>query len=102
MIRNLLKSVLTLIFITLLISPALGESRLQSILVNGELRVGTTGDWNPMSMIDPDSKERTGFDIDIANELGYTPLHISVIDHAYFSIVYLKHNGCNVDSKDHN
>ena len=47
----------------------MGESRLQSILANGELRVGTTGDWNPMSMIDPDSKERTGFDIDIANEL---------------------------------
>ena len=69
MIRNLLKSVLTLVFITALITPALGESRLQSILANGELRVGTTGDWNPMTMIDPNSKERTGFDIDIANAL---------------------------------
>ena len=69
MIRNLLKSVLTLVFITVLITPALGESRLQSILANGELRVGTTGDWNPMTMIDPSSKERTGFDIDIANAL---------------------------------
>ena len=69
MIRNLLKSVLTLVFITVLITPALGESRLQSILANGELRVGTTGDWNPMTMIDPNSKERTGFDIDIANAL---------------------------------
>ena len=69
MIRNLLKSVLTLVFITVLINPALGESRLQSILANGELRVGTTGDWNPMTMIDPNSKERTGFDIDIANAL---------------------------------
>ena len=59
MIRNLLKSVLTLVFTTMLITPALGESRLQSILANGELRVGTTGDWNPMSMIDPSSKERT-------------------------------------------
>ena len=67
--RSLLKSVLTLAFITLLITPALGESRLQSILANGELRVGTTGDWNPMTMIDPNSKERTGFDIDIANAL---------------------------------
>ena len=28
-----------------------------------------TGDWNPMTMIDPSSKERTGFDIDIANAL---------------------------------
>ena len=69
MIRSLLKSVLTLVFITVLITPALGESRLQSILANGELRVGTTGDWNPMTMIDPNSKERTGFDIDIANAL---------------------------------
>ena len=69
MIRNLLKSVLTLVFTTMLITPALGESRLQSILANGELRVGTTGDWNPMTMIDPSSKERTGFDIDIANAL---------------------------------
>ena len=67
--RSLLKSVLTFVFITLLITPVLGESRLQSILANGELRVGTTGDWNPMTMIDPNSKERTGFDIDIANAL---------------------------------
>ena len=56
MIRNLLKSVLTLVFTTMLITPALGESRLQRILANGELRVGTTGDWNPMTMIDPSSK----------------------------------------------
>ena len=69
MIRSLLKGVLTLVFTTVLITPALGESRLQSILANGELRVGTTGDWNPMTMIDPNSKERTGFDIDIANAL---------------------------------
>ena len=69
MIRNLLKSVLTLVLTTVLITPAFGESRLQSILANGELRVGTTGDWNPMTMIDPNSKERTGFDIDIANAL---------------------------------
>ena len=27
------------------------ESRLQSILDNGVLRVGTTGDWNPMTML---------------------------------------------------
>ncbi len=69
MIRSLFKSILTIVFITLFINPALGESRLQRILANGELRVGTTGDWNPMTMIDTDSKERTGFDIDIANAL---------------------------------
>jgi len=69
MIRSLFKSILTLVFITLLITPAQGESRLQRILADGELRFGTTGDWNPMSMIDPSSMKRTGFDIDIANEL---------------------------------
>ena len=31
--------------------------------------VGTTGDWNPMTMIDPTTKERKGFDIDIATAL---------------------------------
>ena len=69
MIRSLFKSILTIVFVTLFINQALGESRLQRILANGELRVGTTGDWNPMTMIDTDSKERTGFDIDIANAL---------------------------------
>ncbi len=69
MIRSSFKSLLTLVFVTIFITPAFGESRLQSILANGKLRVGTTGDWNPMSMIDPNSKERTGFDIDIAKEL---------------------------------
>ena len=78
MIRNLLKSVLTLVFTTMLITPALGESRLQSILANGELRFGTTGDWNPMTMIDPNSKERTGFDIDIANALA-TDMGVKVV-----------------------
>ena len=78
MIRSLLKSVLTLVFTTVLITPALGESRLQSILANGELRVGTTGDWNPMTMIDPSSKERTGFDIDIANALA-TDMGVKVV-----------------------
>ena len=78
MIRSLLKSVLTLVFTTVLINPALGESRLQSILANGELRVGTTGDWNPMTMIDPNSKERTGFDIDIANALA-TDMGVKVV-----------------------
>ena len=69
MIRSLFKTILTLVLLTLFINPAQGESRLQRILANGELRVGTTGDWNPMTMIDTNSKERTGFDIDIANAL---------------------------------
>ena len=69
MFRNYLKSAILIALTALLSSSAFAESRLQSILANGELRVGTTGDWNPMTFIDPDSKERKGFDIDIATAL---------------------------------
>ena len=45
------------------------ESRLNHILKAGELRVGTTGDWNPMSVGDPASNRYKGLDIDVMNEL---------------------------------
>jgi len=45
------------------------ESRLNQILSSGELRVGTTGDWNPMSIKDPATNKYKGFDIDVMNEL---------------------------------
>ena len=48
---------------------SLAESRLQTILNNGEIRVGTTGDWNPMTVKDPSNNEYIGFEIDIVNEL---------------------------------
>ena len=69
MFRTCLKSGMALVVTVLLATSAMAESRLQQILANGELRVGTTGDWNPMTMIDPTSKERKGFDIDIATAL---------------------------------
>ena len=69
MFRTCLKSGMALVVTALLATSAMAESRLQQILVNGELRVGTTGDWNPMTMIDPTSKEHKGFDIDIATAL---------------------------------
>ena len=69
MFRTCLKSGMALVVTVLLATSAMAESRLQQILVNGELRVGTTGDWNPMTMLDPTSKERKGFDIDIATAL---------------------------------
>ena len=67
-----------LVVTALLATSAMAESRLQQILVNGELRVGTTGDWNPMTMIDPTSKERKGFDIDIATALA-TDMGVKVV-----------------------
>ncbi|EGQ7952747.1 transporter substrate-binding domain-containing protein [Vibrio vulnificus] len=45
------------------------QSRLNEILDNGVLRVGTTGDWNPMTMKDPASNSYRGFDIDVTTEL---------------------------------
>ena len=62
-------TLVSLLLSTLIYTKSFSESRLQRILSDGELRVGTTGDWNPMTIIDPNSKERSGFDIDIANQL---------------------------------
>tara|TARA_Y100001956_G_scaffold32376_2_gene31767 strand:+ start:2209 stop:2985 length:777 start_codon:yes stop_codon:yes gene_type:complete len=45
------------------------ESRLNEILDSGVLRVGTTGDWNPMTMKDPATNSYRGFDIDVTTEL---------------------------------
>ena len=49
--------------------PALAESGLPKILANGKLRVGTTGDFNPMSFKDPATNEYRGYDIDVVTQL---------------------------------
>ena len=60
-----------LITLTLFLSAlsANAETKLQEIIKNGELRVGTTGDWDPMTMKDPATNKYKGFDIDVMNEL---------------------------------
>ena len=45
------------------------QSTLQRILEAGEIRVGTTGDWNPMTVRDPATNAYKGFDIDVMTEL---------------------------------
>ena len=45
------------------------SSRLQQVLDRGVLRVGTTGDWTPMTIRDPATNFYRGFDIDITTEL---------------------------------
>lgn len=45
------------------------KSALDDILQSGVLKVGTTGDWNPMTMKDVASNSYTGFDIDVMKEL---------------------------------
>jgi len=48
---------------------AQASSRLNQILANGVLRVGTTGDWNPMTVRDPATNTYKGFDIDMVTAL---------------------------------
>lgn len=45
------------------------QSALQDILGSGVLKVGTTGDWNPMTMKDIATNGYTGYDIDVMTEL---------------------------------
>ena len=47
---------------------AQAQSALNEILSGGVLKVGTTGDWNPMSVRDPATNSYKGFDIDIMTE----------------------------------
>ena len=48
---------------------AFADSRLITILESGQIRVGTTGDWNPMTFKDPSTNEYKGFEIEIVKEL---------------------------------
>ena len=45
------------------------QSALQEIIDGGVLKVGTTGDWNPMTMKDTANDTYTGYDIDVMAEL---------------------------------
>ncbi len=52
-----------------LATGAMAQSALNAILDAGVLKVGTTGDWNPMSLRDPATNSYKGFDIDVMTEL---------------------------------
>ena len=65
----MLKKLLVVIGLMAFAGFANAESRLQKIQESGKLRVGTTGDWNPMSMIDPSNNSYEGFDIDVVTQL---------------------------------
>jgi cyclohexadienyl dehydratase len=56
---------------------ASAQSALNEILNSGVLKVGTTGDWNPMTVRDPATNSYKGFDIDIMTELA-TDLGVEV------------------------
>ena len=48
---------------------AMAQSALNEILNDGVMKVGTTGDWNPMTLKDPATNSYKGFDVDVMNEL---------------------------------
>ena len=51
-------------------NPAVAaDSALNDILSNGTLKVGTTGDWDPMTMKDVATNKYVGYDIDVVTEL---------------------------------
>jgi len=52
-----------------LATSAMAQSALNQILDAGVLKVGTTGDWNPMTLRDPATNSYKGFDIDVMTEL---------------------------------
>ena len=64
-----MKKILSLLLFVLVSFSANAESNLNKILSSGELRVGTTGDWDPMTIKDPATNKYKGFDIDVMNEL---------------------------------
>ena len=72
---KLLKS---LAVVVAMAAPAVAQaqSALNDILNSGVLKVGTTGDWNPMTMKDVATNSYTGYDIDVmtalATDLGVT------------------------------
>ena len=70
MIKNFSRIVIGSLLSLLTVSSSYAEtSRLNTILENGVLRVGTTGDWDPMSTRNPATNQYQGFDIDLAKAL---------------------------------
>lgn len=66
---RLLKILTAVMTIFTIAAPAQAASVLEDILSGGVLKVGTTGDWNPMTMRDPKTNSYTGYDIDVMTEL---------------------------------
>ena len=66
---KLINTTVTLCFLAFATLPASAQSALNDILNNGVLKVGTTGDWNPMTMKDVANNTYTGYDIDVMTEL---------------------------------
>ncbi len=66
---KLFKTISAALIIMAATTQVQAQSALQDILSGGVLKVGTTGDWNPMTIKDPATNAYKGYDIDIMTEL---------------------------------
>ena len=66
---KLLKLASAAVLMAVLPTQGHAESVLKQVLSSGVLKVGTTGDWNPMTMKDVATNSYTGYDIDVMKEL---------------------------------
>ena len=66
---SMMKAAIVAAVVTLAPVVASAQSALQDILNTGVLKVGTTGDWNPMSMKDIATNGYVGYDIDVMTQL---------------------------------
>ena len=66
---RVLKAIPAALLLLTVSAAAQGQSALSEILNGGVLKVGTTGDWNPITMKDPATNSYTGYDIDVMTEL---------------------------------
>ena len=64
-----IKAMATAATLSLAAMPVFADSALKDILDSGVLKVGTTGDWNPMTVKDPATNSYEGYDIDVMTEL---------------------------------
>ena len=64
-----MRKIFLVVLLALLPFSVNAQSNLNKILSSGELKVGTTGDWDPMTVKDPATNKYKGFDIDVMNEL---------------------------------
>jgi cyclohexadienyl dehydratase len=68
--KHISRALIALSCLFLLASPLKAQqSRLDSIKADGVLRVGTPGNWKPMSFRDPASNQYVGFDVDLVTKL---------------------------------
>ena len=68
--KHIFRALIALSCLFLLASPLQAQqSRLDRIKADGVLRVGTPGNWKPMSFRDPASNQYVGFDVDLVTKL---------------------------------